>query len=302
MAQIGVVVPSPLPPGMELPDIPGLARVAEAEGLDGIWAEDVLWRGDAAVLDAGCVLAALSAATRTVEVGSAIFAPSLRNLAWALKQVATVSLLAGGRFTLGVALGSASGDEYRLAGLTRTGQRERTEQFLSVMAAWRRGDLEGDAVPSWARGLLLGAIPSPPPLWLGGTSTAALERAARFGDGWLAGAQTPEEFRAGAAQLRHMAERAQRPCPKLGIVLCASVGRSRERGLAESAALMESLYGAPPERAKELAIGGAPQQVADQIAPYLDAGAEKVAIVCASLPWAETWPMLAEVRRMFLDT
>jgi alkanesulfonate monooxygenase SsuD/methylene tetrahydromethanopterin reductase-like flavin-dependent oxidoreductase (luciferase family) len=63
-----------------------LAREAEAVGLDCIWAEDLLYRGDSAVLDVACVLSACAAATETIEVGSAIFAPSLRNLAWALNR------------------------------------------------------------------------------------------------------------------------------------------------------------------------------------------------------------------------
>jgi len=100
------------------------------------------------------------------------------------------------------------------------------------------------------------------------------------------------------AELRRLAEEEQRPCPKLGIVLCAGVGPDPGRANAESAALMHALYGTPPERADELAIGGPPQQVADRIAPYLDAGAEKVAVLSATLPWSDSWPMLAETGRM----
>ncbi len=61
------------------------------------------------------------AASEKIEVGSAIFAPSLRNLSWALKQVATVQLLARGRLQLGVALGAADEEVYGLAGLARSG-------------------------------------------------------------------------------------------------------------------------------------------------------------------------------------
>lgn len=110
MVELGVMIPSPLPAGMELPDVSGLAREAETLGLDGIWAEDLLQCGDAAVLDVSCVLSACAAADETITVGSAIFAPSLRNLSWALKQIATVNLLARGRFKLGVALGASSKD------------------------------------------------------------------------------------------------------------------------------------------------------------------------------------------------
>lgn len=177
MANMGVVIPSPLPAGMALPHVARLARAAEAAGLDCLWAEDLLARADAAILDVMCVLAAAAAATEKIEVGSAIFVPSLRNLSWALKQVATVQLIAGGRLQLGVALGSAGEDEYGLAGLTRSGQGHRTNEFLGILAAARRGESD-PASPLSPRALLLGAGVPVPPLWVGGTSVAALRRAA----------------------------------------------------------------------------------------------------------------------------
>jgi len=106
---VGVVVPSPLPPGMALPDISRLAREAEMAGLDCIWVEDNVGRDGAVVLDNMCVLAACAASTQRTEVGSSIFVPSTRNLFWALKQVATVQIIAGGRLQLGVALAGVSG-------------------------------------------------------------------------------------------------------------------------------------------------------------------------------------------------
>jgi alkanesulfonate monooxygenase SsuD/methylene tetrahydromethanopterin reductase-like flavin-dependent oxidoreductase (luciferase family) len=96
-----------------------------------------------------------------------------------------LQLLARGRLQLGVALGGASEDEYELAGLTRSGQRHRTDEFLRILTAARRGEDEALAAPLSARALLLGAALPVPPLWIGGTSLAALRRAARFGDGWL---------------------------------------------------------------------------------------------------------------------
>jgi alkanesulfonate monooxygenase SsuD/methylene tetrahydromethanopterin reductase-like flavin-dependent oxidoreductase (luciferase family) len=301
MASIGVVIPSPLPTGMALPDIVSLAREAEAAGLDGIWAEDHIACGDAAVLDIMCVLAAASAATERIEVGSAVFVPSLRNLSWALKQVATVQLIAGGRLQLGVALGAAGDEEYGLAGLTRSGQRERTDEFLRILAAARRGEEDQAAAPLSARALLLGTALPVPPLWVGGTSLAALRRAARFGDGWLSGLQTPAEFAVSLSRLRQLADEEGRPCPRAGIVLSVAVGTAPSDDLAvQSAAAMQSLYGVPAQRAEDLAIGGTPEQVADELARYLNAGAVQLCLVSTVLPWSESWPMLAQVRRLLL--
>ena len=300
MTQLGVVMSSPLPSGMRLPNVANLAREAEALGFDCIWAEDLLYRGDRAVLDVTCVLSACAAATETIDIGSAIFAPSLRSLAWALKQVATVHLLAEGRLTLGVALGASSEDEYRLAGLARAGHRQRTDEFLSVLAAWRE-NTGRSAMPGATGALLLGGEGPAPPVWVGGTSPAALERAARFGDGWLSGSQTPAEFRTSLTRLQQLAQERGRPCPKAGVVLSVAVGPPSDDLAVVCAESMQTLYGTPGERAVELAIGGTPEQVAEQIGLYVDAGAEKIAVVSAVLPWSRSWPQLAEVRRLLLS-
>ncbi len=300
MANVGVVIPNPLPAGMALPEIARLARDAEKAGLDCIWAEDHLAYRDAAVLDIMCVLAAAAAATEKIEVGSAVFVPSLRNLSWALKQVATLQLVARGRLQLGVALGAAGEEEYGLAGLTRSGQSQRTDEFLHILAAARRGE-EGDPGPLSRRALLLGTALPVPALWVGGTSLAALRRAARFGDGWLSGAQTAAEFRASLSRLRQLAEEEGRSCPRAGVVLSISVGIGPAGQLAaNSAAAMQASYGFSARRAEELAIGGTPEGVADQIARYLDAGAERVALISDVLPWSESWPLVAEVRDLLI--
>jgi alkanesulfonate monooxygenase SsuD/methylene tetrahydromethanopterin reductase-like flavin-dependent oxidoreductase (luciferase family) len=301
VANIGVVIPSPLPIGMALPEIPRLARGAEEAGLDCIWAEDRLAHGDAAVLDIMCVLAAAAAATEKIEIGSAVFVPSLRSLSWALKQVATVQLVAGGRLQLGVALGAADEEEYGLAGLTRLGQRQRTDEFLRVLAAARRGELEKVAAPLSSRALLLGTALPAPPLWVGGTSLAALRRAARFGDGWLSGFQTPAEFAASLSHLRQLADEEGRPCPSGGIVLSVAVGAGPSDDLAATcAAAMQSAYGLDSQRAEELAIAGTVEQVAEALGRYADAGAKRLALISDVLPWSESWPVLGKVRRVLI--
>ena len=64
VAEIGVSLPEVLPPGTALPDVAGLARVAEQAGLDGVWAADRLVNGDLSTLDSTLTLAATAAVTR----------------------------------------------------------------------------------------------------------------------------------------------------------------------------------------------------------------------------------------------
>ena len=63
---------------------------------------------------------------------------------------------------------------------------------------------------------------------------------------------------------------------------------------------MQAAYGEPAQRAQELAIGGTPERVAEQVARYIGAGAVRVALISDVLPWFEFWPVLAGVRRVLL--
>ncbi len=230
---IGVSFPESIMPGTPLPDIAGLAGLAEQAGLDGVWVDDRLAAGELSVLDSGLSLAVAAAATSSIAVGYAIFVPSLRPLAWAARQVATLQHIAGGRLQLGVA-GGGGGDAIRL----------------------------------------LPAVPVPP-LWIGGTSPAALRRAVRFGDGWLSGLQTPREFAASRQRLLELSAQAGRPRPLTGI-------------------------GVPADRAREVAIAGTPAQVASQLTPYVEAGADQIVEVCDPAPSPRSWELLADVRLLML--
>jgi alkanesulfonate monooxygenase SsuD/methylene tetrahydromethanopterin reductase-like flavin-dependent oxidoreductase (luciferase family) len=295
---IGVSFPESIMPGTPLPDIAGLARLAEQAGLDGVWVGDRLATGELSVLDSGLSLAVAAAVTSSIAVGYAVLVPSLRPLAWAAKQVATLQHIAGGRLQLGVAIGGGGDAEYLAAGFRRSDRAGRTDEFLALLP----GILAGQPLPdgSGASGgdaiRLLPAVPVPP-LWVGGTSLPALRRAVRFGDGWLSGLQTPGEFAASRQRLFELSDQAGRSRPLTGIGLHAAIGTGSDRDLAEmTAAMMHAMYGVPADRAREVAIAGTPVQVASQLAPYAEAGADLIVVVCDPAPSPQSWELLADVR------
>jgi len=87
---VGVALPEGTAPGEALPDVAGLARLAERAGLDCLWAGDRLLAGQMSVLDSSLALAAAAAVTDRIAIGFAVYVPSLRPLAWAAKQIASL--------------------------------------------------------------------------------------------------------------------------------------------------------------------------------------------------------------------
>lgn len=294
---IGVSFPESILPGTPLPDIAGLAGLAEQAGLDGVWVGDRLATGELSVLDSGLSLAVAAAVTSSIAVGYAIYVPSLRPLAWAAKQVATLQHIAGGRLQLGVAVGGGGEAEYLAAGFRRSDRARRTDEFLALLPGMLAGQplSHGSGAPGDVI-RLLPAVPVPP-LWVGGTSLPALRRAVRFGDGWLSGLQTPREFAASCQRLFELSDEAGRPRPLTGIGLHAAIGTGADRDLAEvTAGMMRSMYGVPADRAREVAIAGTPAQVAAQLAPYAEVGADLIVVVCDPAPSPKSWELLADVR------
>jgi alkanesulfonate monooxygenase SsuD/methylene tetrahydromethanopterin reductase-like flavin-dependent oxidoreductase (luciferase family) len=281
--------------------VAGLARVAEAAGLDGVWAEDTFVNGDRSVPDATLTLAVAAAVTSRISVGFAIFVPSLRPLGWAARQVASLQHYAGGRLQLGVGIGGGqSASEYLAVGMRLQDRAARTDDFLQLLP-----DLLGGkpvVIPDCSSAGPVQFLPAAtmPPVWIGGTSPAALRRAVRFGDGWLSGFQTPAEFAASARQLGELSAVAGRERPRMGVSVSACIGTAGSAGsLADvSVGIMQSTYGVPTERARELAIGGTPAQVADRLASFVEAGAELLVVQCDPAPSPESWELLGEVRQL----
>jgi alkanesulfonate monooxygenase SsuD/methylene tetrahydromethanopterin reductase-like flavin-dependent oxidoreductase (luciferase family) len=96
-------------------------------------------------------------------------------------QALSVHSLSGGRLTLGVGLG-ARDDDYELSGVDMRGRGRRLDRMLEAMEEiW-----SGEEVGPKAAGA--------PRLVVGGHADASFARAARFGEGWIAGGAPPSEY------------------------------------------------------------------------------------------------------------
>jgi alkanesulfonate monooxygenase SsuD/methylene tetrahydromethanopterin reductase-like flavin-dependent oxidoreductase (luciferase family) len=104
------------------------------------------------------------------------------------KQAATVDVLSGGRFDLGLGIGWMP-EEFTLTGASMARRGARTEEYVAVLRElWKDGvsSFTGEfyTVPAGRQ------EPNPvqrpgPPVLLGGMSRPAMERAGRIADGWI---------------------------------------------------------------------------------------------------------------------
>ena len=122
-------------------------------------------------------LAALAGATRRIRLQTEVLLAPLREPALLAKQAATLDRLSGGRFTLGLGVGGRA-DEFDLVGVDlRTRGRRFDEQLKIMKDIWSGGPIG----PAPARD-------GGPEVLIGGFAGPALDRVARFGDGFLCAA------------------------------------------------------------------------------------------------------------------
>lgn len=134
-------------------------------------------------------LAAVASVTERARLMTTILIAPLRNTAVLAKQAATLDRISGGRLTLGLAIGGREDDFLAAAVPYKTRARRFEEQLRLMKRVWS-GEAIGEGVgkigppPVQPRG---------PEILIGGYSPAAVLRASRFADGFIAaGGQDPQ--------------------------------------------------------------------------------------------------------------
>jgi F420-dependent oxidoreductase-like protein len=190
------------PPGTNPAELIELAQEAERIGYDSAWAAEA-WGTDAV-----SVLAWLGARTSRIKLGSAILQIPARTPANTAMTAATIDLLSGGRFLLGL---GTSGPQVVEGwhGEAWGKPLGRTREYVElVRAALRRETLEhdgehyqvpyrGDDATGLGKPLKLMARPVRPeiPIYLASLRRRSVELAAEIADGWLPIFFSPERAR-----------------------------------------------------------------------------------------------------------
>lgn len=186
-----------------------LAREAESLGYGAVWLPDHVLppqqygRTYGGVYEPLILLTAIAAATSRIELGTSILILPLRPPALVAKQVATLERLAPGRIVLGVGIGwdrtefENLGVEYR----TRAARTDEAIDLLRRLFDHGKGPFPGGYF-GFENGYLAPLPESHLPIMVGGTSDAALRRAAARADMWQGTGLTPEQFAERADRLR----------------------------------------------------------------------------------------------------
>lgn len=258
-----------------------LARRADALGFDSVWVTDHVvlpatfrtpypynstgtfpFKWDDEIYEPLVLMSALAQITERAEIGVAVLVVPYRHPLMVAKMLATADRLAGGRIVLGAGVGWLQ-EEFDALGLPAAHFAHRgalSDDYLRAMKeAWLNtgpSRYAGDYV----RFRDVGTFPHPVrgphiPIWAGGKGTAALRRAVRLGNGYIAVAAEPEALRSDVLELHRLAEADRRDPAELTVALLAGITLTR----------------APAPRVRPL-LTGTPAQVSEDLHRYEEVG------------------------------
>lgn len=270
--------PEGQPPPSELRRLgPALERL----GWDSVWVADRLASDSpgSSLLEGVAMAAAFAALTTRLRVGIGVLVAPTRHPFLLAKQLATVDYLAEGRLVAGLGIGINPADYAAVEVPFRERGRRQDELIPALRRAWGDGPAAFDGRRYRFDGVWLEPGPhraGGPPLWIGGTSEAALSRAGRLGDGWLAYQVTPEQVAEMLAAIRRHAGAAGRDPGHIECGLLVPV-HVREDGAAARREAQESFSRRwrrpiPAEVIERLCIVGDPAQCIDKVAAFAAAG------------------------------
>jgi probable F420-dependent oxidoreductase len=169
--------------------------VCEAGGVDSLWQTDRLVSRQP-ILECMATMAALAGRTRRLRFGMNVVSLALRDPVLLAKQCATIDVLSEGRLLPAFGIGSPLGPEWQALDIDTKTRGRRTDESLEIIARlWREDSVDFAGKHYRLTGASISPKPVQPdlPMWIGGSSDAAVRRTARYGTGWQGGPEGPED-------------------------------------------------------------------------------------------------------------
>ena len=169
--------------------------MCEAGGVDSIWQTDRIVSRQP-FLESITTMAALAGRTRRMKFGMNVVSLAFRDPVLLAKQCATIDVLSEGRLLPAFGVGSPLGPEWQALGIDTKTRGRKTDECLDIIRRlWREEAVDFSGTFYQLKGVTIAPKPvqGDIPMWIGGSSDAAIRRTARFGTGWQSGGDPPAE-------------------------------------------------------------------------------------------------------------
>jgi alkanesulfonate monooxygenase SsuD/methylene tetrahydromethanopterin reductase-like flavin-dependent oxidoreductase (luciferase family) len=196
------------------------------------------------------------------------------------KECATVDYLSDGRLLPMFGVGNDVAPEWKAVGLDTKGRGARSNEMLTLLnRLWTEDHVSFDGKYYHYEDVTIAPKPKqqPLPLWIGGSSEAAIDRTARYGNGWLAGAaQGPEQIARVVAAIRTRSAELERPIDEdhFGAGFSFRFGSWEEPVVERSVQAYRARAGADADPRNFMAVGDA-EAIIELVTRFREAGISK---------------------------
>ena len=261
------------------PELIAMAKTAEAVGFDSLWLGDHLLYelevGDRGPWEVWTSLAAIAASTSTIEIGPLVASTSFHAPAMLAKQATTVDAISGGRLILGLGAGW-NRREYDAFGFAYDHRVSRFEEAFTIVRTLLRDgeiDFHGDWYDLDRCVLHPRTTSAGPPLMVGSVGARMLDITLPHVDAWNMWwsqyGNTVEGFRREKERVDALIEAAGRTGR---VAATAAILVQLEGGLGRQMGDYDDFDTVQP-------IAGTPDELADRLREFEDAGAVHVQLV-----------------------
>ncbi|WP_326691147.1 LLM class flavin-dependent oxidoreductase [Streptomyces sp. NBC_01795] len=268
--EIGVGLPT------TVPDIDGQrlvewARRAEEHGFSTLGVLDRLVYDNYEPLTS---LAAAAAVTQRIKLATTILLAAYRpGTPLLAKQLATIHEISGGRLVVGAAAGGRE-DDFQATGATYADRGRRLDAMLTEL----RGIWDGKETDTGVAGIGPRPGGAGPEIIVGGHTPAAMRRAARHANGWIAGGSSATGYADLAAQARAAWQAEGRTdSPRLVALVYACLGPGAARTAESYLRAYYAFIGPKAEMAAKAVITDA-GSLRETTAAYAEAGCDELLV------------------------
>lgn len=278
--ELGLVLPFYTQPGALQDGV----RLADEGGIDSIWVTDrttspgrIPWYEPIAALG---VLAGL---TSRAKIGTSVLVPARRNPVLTAHSLASLQEITGGRVVAGFGIGGLEPRDFTMCGVECRDRAAITEEYIGVMRRlWNEPEVTHQGTHYQCEEVYIRPQPQTPiPIWVGGGTPAAMNRAARLGDGWLSIFAPPEYFPQAWQGVQQQAVEAGRDPAAItpAAYVFTSIAKSDAAAEEKLRPQAENLFGAPLEAVSAACFWGDPTTWAERIEAFETAGVKALNVV-----------------------
>lgn len=271
--------------GSDVSQIAEYSRIIEELGYDFIAVPEHLMLGNPPRSTPMSVpaLGVAAGATKHIRLLSSVVVLPLYNPVLLAKEVTTLDNASNGRYIFGTGIGGESTHEFRAAGVPISQRGSRANEALGLLKSlWTGQRVSFRGKYYQVDDVTLNPAPTQkphPPIWVGGRQEAAMERAARFGDGWFPYMLNPERYRQSVAMVRNFAAAERRDLEHFSWCLLqyVAVGESREDAFK---AAVEAFPYSQGRNASDIVRDywafGRPRDIIERLEAMIEAGAHNI--------------------------